>query len=236
MNLKYLLPIVLATVSIGSTFLAGAAQASIFTFSSRDSFNQALDADLKLIKRVEGWDTFAPRTIFPNGSTVNGITYNVSDGEAVVVSTGISLSPPNNLFVTTARSGFSPLLDTFTFGFHQPINAFGITFSSTFATTPGAYLATNNLGDVASSSFDPLFPGFPLGEFVGFKSDRPFTSVTISSTVNALYGMDDLIFARPSTEPISEPHSILGIFISGGAMWHMRKKLNTPTKVIKIVS
>ncbi|MFM7449265.1 MAG: hypothetical protein ACKO24_11785 [Leptolyngbyaceae cyanobacterium] len=179
--------------------------AGIVTFSSRDSFNQAINANPSLIKTVEGWDTYAPSTVekpttaFPNGSTVNGITYNVTNAEALVVNTGISLSPPNNLYQTGSFSTFNPLVDTFTFGFSQPITAFGITFSSTFANTPGAYLATTNLGDVASSSFDPL-PGFSdIGEFVGFTSARPFTSVTISSTVNAYYGMDDLIYAAQPT-------------------------------------
>ena len=170
------------------------AYANVTVFHDRAAFNAALDTNPLLIKKVEGWDTYPPRTIFPNGSTVNGITYFVSAGEALVVNTGISLSPPNNLF-QTVDFGFRPLIDTFTFVFNLPINAFGITFSSTFANHDGDYLLTTDLGDVIPSFFDPLFPGFSLGQFAGFISDEPFRSVTISSTANALYGMDDLIFA-----------------------------------------
>ena len=73
---------------------------------------------------------------------MNGITYNVSSsGAALVASGGISLSLPNNLFVTdcptAATCSFHPLVDTFTFEFPQPIRAFGITFSSTFAINNG---------------------------------------------------------------------------------------------------
>jgi hypothetical protein len=111
---------------------------------------------------VEGWDTYPAGTIFSNGSTVNGITYNVSTGEALVVDTGISLSPPNNLYQnacpTLPTCTFRPLVDTFTFGFSQPIRVFGITFSSTFANQDGDYLLTTDRGDVIPSFFDPVFP------------------------------------------------------------------------------
>ena len=170
------------------------ADANTIVFRDRVSFKAALDSNPSFIKTVEGWDTYPAGTIFSNGSTVNGITYHVSTGEALVVNTGIPLSPPNNLF-QTADFGFRPLIDTFTFVFDRPINAFGITFSSTFANKDGDYLLTTDLGDVIPSFFDPLLPGFSLGQFAGFISVKSFRSVTISSTANALYGMDDLIFA-----------------------------------------
>jgi hypothetical protein len=185
-----------AAVASFIVLLASAsATADLIIFNDRVSFNVALDSDPLFVKTVEGWDSYAAGTVFPNGSTVNGITYHVSTGEAVVVGTGISFSPPNNLFQTAAFA-FRPLIDTFRFEFDQPINAFGITFSSTFATADGSYLLTTDLGDVIPSFFDPLFPGFPLGQFAGFISDEPFSAVTVGSTVNALYGMDDLIFAK----------------------------------------
>ena len=194
-----------ATMTIFVLFVVSkTANADAIIFSDRVSFNLALDSPF-FTKTVEGWDTYPAGTVFANVSTVNGITYNVSSGEALVVNTGISLSLPNNLFVTncpTAQTcSFHPLVDTFTFGFTQPILAFGITFSSTFVVQNGGYLLTTDRGDVVPSFFDPLFPGFPLGQFAGFISDEPFTSVTVSSTANALYGMDDLILARPVPEP-----------------------------------
>jgi hypothetical protein len=176
------------------------AAANVIIFQDRTVFLQALSADPSLKTTVEGWDTYQPGTVFPNGSTVNGITYNVSAGDAIVVNTGVSLSPPNNLF-QTAGFGFHPLVDTFTFGFPQAITVFGITFSSTFATDNGSYLLTSNNGDVVPSFFDPLFPGSPIGQFAGFISDAPFNTVVVSSTVNALYGMDDLIYARSVATP-----------------------------------
>jgi hypothetical protein len=200
------------------------ANADLIIFSDRVSFNLALDSDPLFVKTVEGWDTYPAGTVFPNGSSVNGITYYVSTGEAQVVGTGISFSPPNNLF-QTAGFGFRPLIDTFTFGFDQSINAFGITFSSTFATADGSYLLTTDLGDVVPSFFDPLFPGFPLGQFAGFISDRPLSRVTVSSTVNALYGMDDLIFAR-AIVPEPSALTLFGIgFLSLFAFgWWRRKR------------
>jgi len=106
-------------------------------------------------------------------------------------------------------------VDTFTFEFSQPIRAFGITFSSTFANHDGDYLLTTNRGDVIPSFFDPVYPGFGLGQFAGFISDDSFTRVTVSSTANALYGMDDLIYARPVPEPSSLVLLSLGTTCSG---------------------
>lgn len=203
--------VALATIGAVLVGLANpkAAPAAIVTFSGRASFNEALDSDPSWIKTVEGWDTYPARTIFPDGSTVNGITYNVSTGDAVVVSTGVSLSLPNNLYTTEGGSTFSPLTDTFTFSFSQPISAFGITFSSTFATETGSYLLTTDRGDVAPSFFDAVAPDFPIGQFAGLISDEPFSSVTISGIANALYGLDDLTFAR--RKDIPEPSAMLGL-------------------------
>jgi hypothetical protein len=97
------------------------ANADAIIFSDRVSFALALDSQPFFAKTVEGWDAYPAGTIFANGSTVSGITYNVSSGEALVVNTGISLSLPNNLFVTRCPTAptclFRPLVDTFTFGF-----------------------------------------------------------------------------------------------------------------------
>ena len=206
MRTKGATSVLIAVLALTATLIPRSAHADPIVFQDRVVFAQALDSDPSVVKTVEGWDTYPAGTIFRDGSTVNGITYNVSSsGDALVVGTGISLSPPNNLFMTdcptAATCSFRPLVDTFTFGFPQPIRAFGITFSSTFAINNGDYLLTTDRGGVIPSFFDPLFPGFSLGQFAGFISDESFNSVTVSSTVNALYGMDDLVFARSVPEP-----------------------------------
>ena len=217
MRTRRVTSILIAMLALAATLIPRSAHADPIVFQDRVVFAQALGSDPSVVKTVEGWDTYPAGTIFADGSTVNGITYNVSSsGDALIVSTGISLSPPNNLFMTdcpmASACSFRPLVDTFTFGFPQPIRAFGITFSSTFAVNNGDYLLTTDRGDVIPSYFDPVFPGFSLGQFAGFISDEPFNSVTVSSTVNALYGMDDLVFARSVPEPSSLVLLSLGLF------------------------
>jgi hypothetical protein len=208
--------VVIGLLFIAATLVPRSADAGPIVFQDRVAFVLALNGDPSLVTTVEAWDAYPAGTVLTNGSTVNGITYNVSAGEALVGSGGISLSLPNNLFVTncpTAQTcSFHPLVDTFTFGFPQPILAFGITFSSTFANQNGDYLLTTDRGDVVPSFFNPLFPGFSLGQFAGFISDEPVNSVRVSSTANALYGMDDLVFARPVPEPSSLVLLSLGLF------------------------
>ena len=205
-----------AALALTAVLIPQSAHADLIVFQDRVVFGLTIDSDPSLIKTVESWDTYPAGTIFLNGSTVNGITYDVSAGEALVVSTGISLSVPNNLFVsgcpTANACSFHPLVDTYTFGFPEPIRAFGITFSSTFAANNGDYLLTTDRGNVVPSFFDPVFPGFSLGQFAGFISDELFSSVTVSSTANALYGMDDLVFARAMPEPPSMVLLGLGVF------------------------
>jgi len=218
--------ILVAIGTVAATLPPPTAYADLIVFQSRVSFGLAIDGNPGLARTVEAWDTYPALTVFPDGATVNGITYAVSTGDALVVNTGISLSPPNNLYQTAAPDGgpilFRPLVDTFTFGFNQPILAFGITFSSTFANHDGDYLLTTDSGDVIPSFFDPVFPGFSLGQFAGFISDEPFNKVVVSSTVNALYGMDDLVFARevPETSTfLLLTGGLLGLIAAKRARW-----------------
>jgi len=219
MGTRSIVLIFVITLALTCALLPRTAHANPIVIQDRVAFTAALQSNPSLATTVEGWDTYPAGTIFSNGSTVNGITYNVSTGEALVVSTGISLSPPNNLYQNACPTAqtciFRPLVDTFTFEFSQPIRAFGITFSSTFANHDGDYLLTTNRGDVIPSFFDPVYPGFGLGQFAGFISDDSFTRVTVSSTANALYGMDDLIYARPVPEPSSLVLLSLGTTCSG---------------------
>jgi len=76
-------------------------------------------------------------------------------------------------------------------------------------------LLTTDRGEVIPSFFDPVFPGFGLGQFAGFISDNSFSQITVSSTANALYGMDDLVYASPVPEPSSLVLLSLGITCLG---------------------
>ena len=176
-------------------------------FTSRNSFNTALDNDSELIKTVEGWDEFPSESVIPNGSSVNGINYSLTTGDALVTAGGIKISEPNNLFFTTPD--FLPTEDTITFEFAVPVLAFGVSFN-TFATEEGDYLATNDLGEVVPSFFDPSFTGASTGAFVGFTSEDAFTSVTIDAVAFARYGLDDLTIAIAPVVGSNLPETLTG--------------------------
>ena len=91
-----------AALALTAVLIPQSAHADLIVFQDRVVFGLTIDSDPSLIKTVESWDTYPAGTIFLNGSTVNGITYDVSAGEALVVSTGISLSLPNNQFQPVA--------------------------------------------------------------------------------------------------------------------------------------
>jgi hypothetical protein len=147
------------------------AQAGIVGYTSRTAFDAAVPG-----ASVEGWDTFPDGAVFTNGSTVNGITYNASIGNALVRD-GYAYTTAPNILVETTYDNFGPY-DTMTFSFVTPIRAFGIDID-TFAQTDKAYQVTTNLGDVALSGYDP-FPTLTTGQFVGFISDAAISSVTIA--------------------------------------------------------
>ncbi|MEQ9553422.1 MAG: PEP-CTERM sorting domain-containing protein [Coleofasciculus sp. G3-WIS-01] len=203
----------LAFAAVGAVFVTfscpKAAPATTIIFQDRTSFNQALDSDPSLIKTVEGWDNLPQGTIIPSGSTLNGITYTLTTGDAAIVG-GVNISPFNNLFFSTLD--FSPTLDTITFGFEQPILAFGISLPATFGIATGDYFIETDIGDVAPSFYDapPGAEGKDIGAFAGLISDQPFSSVTLHGVANARYGMDDLTFARSRTD-VPEPSTLLGL-------------------------
>jgi hypothetical protein len=177
------------------------ADGAIVTFASRASFDAAFPSAM-----IEDWDSFADGTTFANGSTVNGITYNSSTEVAVVTDTFVPSTAPNTLGRTTFEFFLGD--DTMTFGFSAPIVAFGVDLS-TGATTDGSYTATTDLGDVAASVFDP-FPGFTGGQFIGFVSDTPFSSVTIAAvTPDFGYVLDTLRHQTGSGGVVPEPYAFL---------------------------
>ena len=150
---------------------------------------------------IENWDSYANGTVIPDGSTLNGITYLVSGAEDAAVSNGfIPTTAPNSLGSTAG--GFFGAGHTVTFTFAAPVQAFGIDIN-TFATANGAYQATTNLGEIVNSAFDP-FPCCSTGQFIGFFTTLPFTSLTISAPGQFSYTLDTL-----RQVPVPEPASLL---------------------------
>ena len=164
--------VVRLVVAVALLLVATQAQAAIISFASRAAFDAGVAGIV-----TEGWDGVAAGTVIPTGTNFAGITHTPSVGDALVTNSFLVTSSPNGL----GRTGVGFFLDTDTmaFGFGGPIYAFGIDIN-TFSTANGSYTATTSNGDVVTSFFDP-FPGTNTGQFVGFISTVPFTSVTIAT-------------------------------------------------------
>ena len=203
-------------------------QASAITsFGSRAAFDAAFPGSI-----YETWHSFAPGTVFLNGSTVHGITYQTNSAEnALVTDQFVTTTPFNGLGET--GNGFLSATDSVPFTFSFAITAFGIDIN-TFADNDGAYTATSNLGDIALSVFDP-FPDFSTGEFVGFASALPFTSVTIGALETAeSYTLDTLrlVVFQPVPPPLPEPTSIALVVIGLAGLWCTRRRQSASTRVL----
>ena len=170
------------------------------TFNTRAAFDAAFPSAV-----IENWDAYPDLTIIPDGSTLNGITYNASGpGEAIVTNSFLPSTLPNGLGSTPGE--FFDATQTMTFAFAAAISAFGIDIN-TFATVVGAYQVVTNLGEIVFSAFDP-FPGSPTGQFIGFSTTLPFTSITISSPASTAYTLDTLRFVVAGNV-VPEPASLL---------------------------
>jgi hypothetical protein len=191
-------------LGLAAAALAGSgANATTFSYS-RVGFDVSYPGAL-----IENWDAFVSGTLLANGSTVNGITYNSSSGNALVTDAFLSSTFPNGLGETT--NGFFLATDAITFSFVSPLTSFGIDIN-TFANGFCNYTAMTNLGDVSCSLYDP-FPGSGTGQFLGFRSTVPFDAVTIHSNFGGFdYTLDTLRYVA-AAQPVSEPET-LGLFIT----------------------
>lgn len=184
--MRSLLPI--STLAILSITVASAAT---ITSYNRNAFATALSGGTV---SGQNFDALANGTVL---GTLNGVTYGASLGNPIVTSTYLTTTNPNGLGSTSI--GYFQSTETATFSFATAITAFGIDVN-TFAPTAGDYSATINLGNVVLSKFD-VFPGAATGQFIGFISDTPFTSVTIQSITDPnlthyTYTLDSLVYGN----------------------------------------
>jgi hypothetical protein len=199
---------------------AGPAHATITPFLSRAAFDLAVPG-----ATVETWDNNAAGTVIPDGTALDGITYTTPGPDAAVTDGFQSLSPPNTLGDADDDGFFGPT-ETISFGFPGGALAFGISIN-TFATGTGAHQASTNLGDVAGSVFDP-FPGLTTGQFIGFLSDTPFSTVTLTAPGGFSYTLDDLSFVPVTVPPVAVPGPatliLVGAGLAGAASWRRSRR------------
>lgn len=153
----------------------------------------------------QNFDSLAAGTIL--GATTD-VTYSASLGSPVVTGGFLTTTSPNGLGSTSA--GYFLPGETATFFFTSSTTAFAIDIN-TYATSAGAYTAYLNTGDIVNSIYE-TFPSSSTGEFIGFVSATPFTSVVIASTTGFSYTLDTLGYgdAASVTGPttVSEPGSL----------------------------
>ena len=164
--------------------------------------------------------------------TVDGVSYSASQGTAVVTDAFLATTPPNGLGSTSF--GYFGSAESAVLSFEIPITAFAIDIN-TFAPNAGDYVATlnSNIGSVASRTV--YFGGGSVGQFLGFTSDTPFRTVTISPATNTgsaellPYTLDTVIFGdAPNVSPaVPEPSSwvllVSGLGLCG--VWGKRRRM-----------
>lgn len=148
------------------------------------------------------------------------VTISASEGAVVVTSLFLTTSGPQGIGWGD-RQYFSAA-QSVTFNFTIAISAFAIDIN-TYATENGAFMASflpefgpglqggkegGTGAGVAYSRFDP-FPtrnskGEFLGQFLGFSSDAPFRSVTLSKVSKGTFTLDSLQFL-PDPLPVPVP-------------------------------
>ena len=92
---------------------------------------------------------------------------------------------------------------TLTITFATAITAFGIDINS-WATLANAFVGTTNTGESYGSVFAP-FTGKTTGQYLGFTSSTPFTSITIAAKGNYTFTVDTLDHGKKDPDPVVIP-------------------------------
>jgi hypothetical protein len=191
------------------------ARAADIIYTSRAAFGAANPG-----ATVQTFDTVAAPFVIPNGTNFQGVVYTSSDGNPLITNLFLALSPPNTLGEDV--NGFFLPTDVLTLTFPTPITAFGISFN-TFATDMGAYTLTTNAGSVIPSFFDP-FPGAATGQFAGFSTDTPFTTVTVLAPGGLSYTADNVTYAVAGVVPEPSAFALLGLGTAGLLAYGWRRR------------
>lgn len=222
MQVRQLFAFMLTFFAIGAI-----APAATLTTFDRAAFQTALSGGTV---SGQNFDSIAATTVL---GTVDGVTYGASGGSPAVTSRFLTTTPPNGLGSTSQSLLFFAGTESASFSFAAAITAFAIDVN-TFAPTAGDYIATLNIGDVAGSKFD-VFPGTATGQFIGFISDTPFSSVTISTVADPgngtrySYTLDTLVYGDAAAvidAGVPEPSTLalLGLGLASIAFKLRRRK------------
>jgi PEP-CTERM motif len=216
----------LSFIAVFMTLGITCASAATITSYNRAAFQTALSGGTV---SGQNFDSLA------NGATLgtlNGVTYGASAGTPIVTNAFLTTTSPNGLGSTSL--GFFGNTESASFTFATAITAFAIDVN-TFAPTAGDYSATLNLGDVVLSKFD-VFPGSATGQFIGFISNTPFTSVTISTRLDPnnsrySYTLDSLVYGNAAavvsaSAPEPSTFGIMGTGLAVFALALRRRRQN----------
>ena len=212
-----------------SAILASFALASIFATSAEGAVLLSLDrATFVAASGSLSGQNFDALPAGTTLTTVGPVTFGSSVGTPVVTSQFLTTTSPNGLGRTTQN--FFSSTDAATFTFLNAISAFAIDIN-TFATAAGSFDVVLNTGDQAFSIFE-TFPRAGTGQFIGFVSDTPFSTVTLTANTGASFTLDTLLFGSRAAvvgavpEPGTWAMMLIGFGAIGGALRKRRPASN----------